>query len=193
MKLSEHNKLVLIGASTGGPGQVQKIISALPVLHKTTVIVAQHMVKDFLPSFAERLSTLSMNKAKMGVDKESIQNNTIYICCGQTKIIKQYSEYVFVQRPPSSNEYNPDINSIFKSFVPFTKELNILSVILTGIGEDGVDGCKELSEHGARTIAESHKSAIVDGMPSRARALITNIEVLDLEDIINAVKEFVND
>ena len=65
-----------------------------------------------------------------------------------------------------------------------------MAIILTGIGDDGVDGCKELSLAGAKTATQNAQSAIVDGMPSRARKDVPNIEVLDIEEIKNKIKEF---
>jgi two-component system chemotaxis response regulator CheB len=66
----------------------------------------------------------------------------------------------------------------------------ILSVILTGIGDDGINAVKELSTHGAKCLTEGVKSAIVDGMPSRARKEVPNIEILELDEIVQKIKEF---
>ena len=85
---------------------------------------------------------------------------------------------------------NIDINTVFNSYVAFVKDIEILCVILTGIGEDGVDATKELSLNGARSITETAESAIVDGMPCRARKIVPNIEVYHISDIITKIKEF---
>jgi len=66
----------------------------------------------------------------------------------------------------------------------------VLSAILTGIGDDGVDGCKQLSIHDVRCLTETTQSAIVDGMPSRARERIERIEALEMEAIIETIREF---
>lgn len=190
MKHSELKKIVLIGASTGGPGQIEKIVKSLPFLENTSIIIAQHLAQGFAKSFASRLDSIGSNHVLVADDKEKLEVSNIYICCAQTSILKKNTQFVFQQKPLFANAYNPDINLLFNSFIPFTNELNILSVILTGIGEDGVQGCKELTLNGARSITESSSSAIVDGMPSRARIEIENIEIENVNGILNKIKEF---
>lgn len=190
MKHSVPSKVVLIGASTGGPGQIQKIIIALQKMNSTSVIIAQHMVKDFLPSFVKRLQEISFNNVSMAEEHQSIQSGFIYICDGNTSVKKEHSDLLFVQHNATENSYNPNINILFNSLVPFTKDIEIMSVILTGIGDDGVQGCEQLSLNNSRCLTESEQSAIVDGMPNRARAVIENIEVLDIKDIVTEIKEF---
>lgn len=190
MKHSTPSKIVLIGASTGGPGQIEKIINALPKLHDTTVIVAQHMAVGFMSSFAKRLQENHVNTIAIAQNNDILQSDRIYVCCGLTQISKRGSEIIFSQEKSPQNSFNPDINNLFNSFITFTKEIEILSVILTGIGHDGVEACKRLSEGGSVCITESENSAIVDGMPSRARKEIQNIKVQDINDIVDSIKEF---
>lgn len=185
------SKIVLIGASTGGPGQIQKIISALPPLKGSTVIIAQHMMAEFLPSFTKRLQKYTKNHVSIAKNDEVVKSECIYICDADTKIKRNNLDLHFICEPSTSiNGYNPSINIIFKSLVPHVKDFKILALILTGIGDDGVDGCYELSLNGVRTITESKNSAIVDGMPFHARERIKNIEVRDMEDIIQSIREF---
>ncbi len=190
MKHSVPKKIILIGASTGGPGQIQKIINSIPKLNSTTVIIAQHMVDGFIESFANQLKDSSHNSVSVIKDEQLLQNSHIYLCEGQTQIKKEDSALHFSQKRVAENSFNPDINQLFNSFIPLTKDIKILSVILTGIGDDGVSACKELSLNGASCITESQKSAIVDGMPSRARLLVPNIEVEDINTIVKTISEF---
>jgi len=184
------NKIVLIGASTGGPGQIEKIIASLPPLYDTTLIIAQHMASEFIPSFIKRVQKYDVNPLTLACHNEMIQTANIYFCTGTTSAMQRGHELYFSVEASKENRYNPDINTIFKSFVPFTNNIKILAIILTGIGDDGVDGCKELSFAGAKTATQNAQSAIVDGMPSRARKDVPNIEVLDIEEIKNKIKEF---
>lgn len=185
------NKIILIGASTGGPGQIQKIISALPPFKESAIIIAQHMVAEFLPSFAKRLQEHSKNHILIAKNNEAVKSGYIYICDADTQIKKSRSNLHFICKPSlSANDYNPNINIVFKSFVPYAKDFEILSLILTGIGDDGVDGCNELSLSGARAITESKESAIVDGMPFHARERIKGIEVKNMDNIVQIIKEF---
>jgi len=190
LKHSALKKIVLIGASTGGPGQIEKIITSLPKLQNTTVIIAQHMVAGFMNSFASRLKNSSTNPIDVVDKNQTLQNGHIYLCEGKTQLKKSAYELLLTHESASPNSFNPDINTLFNSFLPLCRDVNILSIILTGIGDDGVDACKSLSLNGATCITESASSAIVDGMPSRARLLVPNIEVEAMDVIVSKINEF---
>ena len=190
MNSSVPKNIILIGASTGGPGEIQKIVEALPKLHNTSLIIAQHMVDGFLDSFAKRLQSSSQDYIGIAEDQEHLKSGHIYVCEGQTYITKGQNSIIFTKTDVEKNSYNPNINMLFNSFVPLVKELNVLCVILTGIGDDGVQACKNLSTHGARCITQDSISAIVDGMPSRARQLVVKVEVENTLGIIKEIKEF---
>lgn len=192
MRSFEPHKIVIIGASTGGPGQIEKIVTVLERLHNTTVIIAQHMAADFIPSFVKRLQQYSKNQVSLALHDEQLQTGTIYLCSGITTLRREGYRAYFSVCASLENRYNPDIDSIFGSLVPFSGEIKILGVILTGIGDDGVNGCKALSLQGASTITQDAKSAIVDGMPSRARKEIEGIMVGNIEEIRDKIKEFCN-
>ena len=190
MKHLEPKKIILIGASTGGPGQIQKIINSLPKLQNTTVVIAQHMVEGFMNSFANRLQNSSSNPIDVVHNKQTLQNNHIYLCEGKTELKRDGYELLLTHEATASNSFNPNINTLFNSFLPLSADINILTVILTGIGDDGVDACRTLSLNGATCITESASSAIVDGMPSRARVLVPNVQVEDINTIVNKINEF---
>ena len=190
MKHLELKKIVLIGASTGGPGQIKKIINSLPKLQSTSVIVAQHMVDGFMQSFASRLCDTCSNTVSVVEDNQGLLPNTIYIIESLTTLRINKDTLLFKKQTSLKDSYNPDINAIFNSFVNFTKDIEIMSVILTGIGDDGVEACKNLSLNGARCITESEASAIVDGMPSRVRAEVADVEVYNINEIIKIISEF---
>lgn len=183
-------KIVLIGASTGGPGQVEKIICALDSLHNTTVVVAQHMVNGFMQSFAKRLENNCHNNVSVVQGETIFNTGHIYICEGNTELKVTATELKLHHKVGGIHSYNPDINFLFNSFVQLCTKSEVLAVILTGIGDDGVKACQLMSENGARCITESEKSAIVDGMPSRARSLVENIEVYNMNEIVQVIREF---
>ena len=186
MKHLKPKKIVLIGASTGGPGQIQKIIDSLPKLQDTTIVIAQHMVDGFIDSFTNRFQNMSHNNINIVSDNQVFSSANIYICEAETKLVNNS----FSKKPAYVNSYNPNINILFNSFTALAKDIQILCVILTGIGDDGVEACKNLSLNGARCITENEDSAIVDGMPSRARLLVPNIEVYDMKTIVKNISEF---
>lgn len=144
------------------------------------------MVDGFMDSFANRFNNMNQHSISVIKDNQSFEKNNIYICAGEVKLIDNH----FSKKSASKNSFNPNINMLFNSFIPLCKNREILSVILTGIGDDGVMACKNLSINGARCITESEDSAIVDGMPSRARLLVPNIEVYDIDKIVKTISEF---
>ena len=189
-KYSIPKKIVLVGASTGGPGQIEKIIDSLFKLEDTTIVIAQHMAMDFIPSFIKRLQIHSINPLRMAQDTDILETGNIYFCYGITSLIQEYDKLRFSVKRSQEYRYNPDIDSVFNSFVPYANDTQLFCIILTGIGEDGVNGCERLSAKGAKCATENRESAIVDGMPSRARKRIKDIEIYDIKDIIEKIKEF---
>lgn len=184
------NKIVLIGASTGGPSQIEKIVKSLPRLKDTSFVIAQHMIDGYIPSFAQRLQDKDINQIGVVQNNDTLKKAHIYLCTGFTYVEKQNHELIFKNKACDNNAYNPDINTLFNSFVSLSKDIKILCAILTGIGEDGVSASKELSLNGARCLTENESSAIVDGMPARARAVVPNIEVYSMDEIIKKIDEF---
>ena len=190
MKHSVPRKIVLIGASTGGPKEIEKIVLALPILQDSSVVIGQHMAVGFMSSFAKRLGEHNTHKVVLVEEGTPLETGTIYVCEGRTSVVKNASGNLFSKQPLEQHSFNPDINFLFDSFVSLTKECKILCSILTGIGEDGVSATKTLSENGASCITQTSQSAIVDGMPSRARKEIENIRVNTTSEIVDIIKEF---
>lgn len=189
MKYLEHNKLILIGASTGGPAHIEKIIASLEENFEATIVIAQHMGEEFIPSFVKRLKTKSSHSIELAQEGMLLNKRSIYITSYNTKIISKHSLHFEVTQTPKSF-YNPNINTLFHSGADLTKQNEILAIILTGIGDDGVDGLDALYKAGALCIAESQESAIVFGMPARAIEKIPNIQVASLANIITKIREF---
>ena len=187
---SALKRVVLIGASTGGPKQIERILSELKVLGETSIVIAQHMAYGFVDSFAKSLQDKSKNKVIVIQNNTLLESSKVYLCTGMTEVSNNHGSMKFFTKDSTTHNFNPDINTIFNSFIPFTQNLKILSVILTGIGDDGVDATKELSIRGVRCITENASSAIVDGMPSRARLLVPNIEIFSFEEIIDEINRF---
>ncbi|MDD5157568.1 chemotaxis protein CheB [Sulfurimonas sp.] len=104
----------------------------------------------------KRLQELNKNSLSIASDNEIIKSWHIFFCDVDTRVEKRDLYLYFICKPSSLlNSYNPNINTIFKSLIPYTKNFKILALTLTGIGDDGVDGCCELNLNGARTITES--------------------------------------
>ncbi len=180
-------KLILIGASTGGPGHIQKILESLESDFDSTIIIAQHMGEEYLPSFTKNLNIKCLIDVLMAEESMKIEPSKVYICSGLCTLTKNLE---FTKQRTEEHHFNPDINTLFSSIVKIVDRFEVMSVILTGIGEDGAKGSLSLSLAGARCLAESEQSAIVFGMPKRTMELCQSIEVKNIDGIIENVRNF---
>lgn len=190
LKPSEPEKVILIGSSTGGPGHIRRIIESLPDNYMAAIIIAQHIDNPFIPSFVRQLQKISRLKVVEVSDKLPLNAGTIYICAHYSTISGKPENPVFRLSEHKSGRYNPDIDALFISALPLLNHFNLTVMILTGIGDDGAEGCKRLAAAGARCIAESESSAIVYGMPFQAKLRTQNIEEQSLDEIIDTVNLF---
>lgn len=185
-------KLILIGASTGGPGHLKKILIDLPAWIDIPIIIAQHMGVMFIPSFIDQFK----NELKAPVfslkERKTLDKGGIYIC-EKNFIIK--SNNPLRATPQESDEktlYNPNVDILFNSAVKLCNEVEIMPILLTGIGHDGADGLKNLAKNGAYAIGESEKSAIVYGMPKKAKELNPDLRMLELSQIKIELEKFLH-
>lgn len=189
-------KIVTIGVSTGGPSIIEKIISSLDKNFNGALIICLHMQPQIVDNFIKRLSTLTSIPIKITENFLEIKKGFIYICTAQKDTLyKRDNEKEFFYLDNGNfSFYKPDINRFFLSLAENKKDLkNVMAIILTGIGEDGVKGLNLLKKKGAFTIASDEKSSVVYGMPKRAKELNACEEVLSIEEIIKKIKSFLND
>jgi len=183
-------KFILIGASTGGPGHLKKILSSLSTSFEIPIIIAQHMNTVFIKSFVKQFNDELPFDVVMADDKHCIEDKTIYICAKHCEIKKDGYKLTLQHNEKVQSHYNPSVNHLFSSAQILTNDYDILAILLTGIGQDGALGLAELQDVGATCIAESEESAIVYGMPKKAAELNSKIKVMNLDSIINSIKQF---
>lgn len=148
------------------------------------------MNMSFIPSFIKQLNHHAPIDVLELLPGTAIEAGKAYIATGKVAMEQTPQGLRCSSVTPVADHFNPDINHLFLAFEPYVKAMEILGVILTGIGEDGVKGCTALARGGARCIAESERSAIVYGMPQRAREQVPNIDVQSIETIISSIQEF---
>jgi two-component system chemotaxis response regulator CheB len=180
-------KLILIGASTGGPGHIQKILENLESDFDSTIIIAQHMGEEYLPSFAKNLNKKCLIDVCMVEEGMRLEPSKVYVCSGLCTLAQNLE---FSKKTTQEHHFNPDINTLFESVVEVLNRFEVMSVILTGIGEDGAKGSLVLFESGAKCLAESAQSAIVFGMPKRTIELCKDIEIKSIDEIVEDVQDF---
>lgn len=176
------NKVVAIGASTGGTQALQSILSALPA-NSPGILIVQHMPEHFTRSFAERLNETCAMEVKEASDGDSVITGRALIAPGNFHLMLARSGanyFVRVARGPLVNRHRPSVEVLFKSVAKFAGA-NAVGVILTGMGADGAEGILEMRQNGAFTIAQDEASSVVFGMPKEAIRLggIDRVESLE--------------
>lgn len=186
----KKEKLILIGASTGGPGHLKDIFSNLTPDFTTPIIIAQHMNHVFIESFVKQFNSELDLGVVMSETKHCIEKKHIYVCAKHCELTKKGHDLELVGCDFVKSHYNPSIDHLFQSAIPFVKDYDILAILLTGIGQDGAMALSNLQKAGATCIAESKESAIVYGMPKAAIEINPNIQALSLKKIISKIKQF---
>ena len=176
-------KLVLVGASTGGPGHLKKLFKGLE-LKGASIIVAQHMSLMFIPSFIAQFDK--------ECTAEVVMLSAIYICEKNSEIISASPLTAGICSPMKETTYNPNVDVLFHSGVQACEFADVMAILLTGIGDDGAKGLNELYKAGAKCVAESEESAIVYGMPKRAKEINANLKSLPIGGIRAELERFLN-
>ena len=162
-------KLIAIGASTGGPSVIQKILSGF-FFQTRGIVIAQHMTERYTQAFAERLNTLFPFEVSEACDMDCIDQGKVLIAPGgkHIRVVRKGDNYfVRVDRPSKTNHQCPSADILFHS-VAKSAGPNAVGIILTGMGEDGADGIAAMKKAGAYTIAQDEASSVVFGMPGAA-------------------------
>lgn len=185
--------LVAIASSTGGPTALMEIFGRLPPKRSVSVLVAQHMPEKFTRTFAERLNRRCHLRVTEAQDLDVVSEQTAFVCPGR-KVMQVESEGVMssvclrVRFPDSTDRYVPSADRLLASAAKVAGS-RCVGVILTGMGDDGVEGAKAIRAVGGRVIAESEETAVVYGMPGSAvRAGVVN-EVMPLPAIADWLAE----
>lgn len=182
------NKIVAIGASTGGTEALKIVLASMPP-NAPGILVVQHMPAHFTTSFAERLNEMSSITVKEAVDGDSLVNGIALIAPGNFHMLLKKSGaryYVQVKKGPMVYHQRPSVDVLFYSVAEYAGS-NAAGVILTGMGHDGANGLLKMREAGARTIAQDESSCIVFGMPKEAIKLGGVEKVVPLNNIKTTV------
>jgi len=165
--LSDKFRIIVIGASTGGPVAVQSILSALPRNYSVPILVVQHMPASFTGSFARRLDALSKLSIKEAEDGDVLAAGMVYVAPGGRQLVlenKAGRPLVKIRESYQIEQYKPSVDITYKSVSEiYGKEA--LAIILTGMGSDGRDGAALLKKSGSVVWAQDENTCIVFGMP----------------------------
>ncbi len=186
--LETTDKVVVVGASTGGTEALRVFLEALP-MDAPGMVVVQHMPEHFTASFAQRLDRDCRVSVKEAQDNDTVLRGRVLIAPGNLHTLLKLSGaryYVQVQDGPLVSRHRPSVDVLFRSAARYAGR-NALGVIMTGMGDDGASGMGELKEAGAYTIAQDEATCVVFGMPQEAIKRGGVQKILPLEEIAGEV------
>lgn len=185
------NKVIAIGASTGGTIALRYILSKLPNTI-TGIVITQHMPEGFTKSFSNSLNLESNLDVKESEDNDRISIGTATIAKGNTHLtVERFGAYYHckLNQNPHVNRHRPSVDVLFESIAK-TAGKNALAILLTGMGKDGAIGLKQIKDAGGMTIAQNKESCVVFGMPKAAIDLNAADYVLGLDEIVEQIINF---
>jgi two-component system chemotaxis response regulator CheB len=175
-------ELCVIGASTGGPAAVQRILQALPARFPLPIVVVQHMPVGFTRPFAQRLASLSRVRVAEAEDGVRLAAGAALIAPAGMHLRVSPNLAVVLTPEPSDAKHIPSVDVAMRSAAR-SRPGKVLGILLTGMGEDGADGMATIRAGGGVTIAESEASCVVFGMPRAAIQRGGAAWVLTLDEI----------
>jgi len=162
-------KIVAVGASTGGTEALSVFLQMLPE-DTPGIVIVQHMPEDFTAAFAKRLKSICKVTVKEAENNDSVVRGHVLIAPGNKHTLLKRSGaryYVEVKDGPLVSRHRPSVDVLFRSAARYAGK-NAVGVILTGMGDDGAHGMKEMHDAGAVTIAQDEATCVVFGMPNEA-------------------------
>jgi two-component system, chemotaxis family, response regulator WspF len=179
---STATKLVVIGASAGGPAALAEVLSALPKDFSPAVVIIQHIDKLFAPGLAEWLNGHSKLPVRLACGGDSVSAGDVLVAGSDDHLVFKNSHELGYTAVPEEIPYRPSVDVFFESALRFFRG-PMAGVLLTGMGRDGARGLKKLRDAGYHTIAQDQSTSAVYGMPKAAAALNAASEILPVQKI----------
>ena len=182
--LRTTDRIIAVGASTGGTEAIRELLAEMPP-DAPAIVVSQHIPAAFSKPFAERMNRSSAMAVCEAQDGQQILPGHAYVAPGDRHLLveRDGSRYLCrLSTGPHVNRHRPSVDVMFRS-VAQNVGRNAVGVLLTGMGDDGARGLKEMMEEGAATIAQDEATSVVWGMPGSAVKLGAAVHVLPLQHI----------
>jgi two-component system, chemotaxis family, protein-glutamate methylesterase/glutaminase len=190
-RLRTTERIIAIGASTGGTEAIKEVLVRFPA-DTAGIVIAQHIPKAFSTPFAKRMNACCSMTVCEAQDGQQILPGHVYIAPGDRHllVVRDGARYVCrLDDGPPVNRHKPSVDVLFRS-VAQQVGANAIGVILTGMGKDGAMGLKEMRDAGSPTVAQDEATSVVWGMPGEAVAIGAAAHVLPLEEITGRVRMF---
>lgn len=179
--------LVVIGASSGGPAAIEKVLKNIPCNIPAAVVVVQHVDEKFAPRFVDWLNGRIDLPVKQAEEGDRLIAGQVYVAVTRDHLVLDEHQRLNYTRIPEKIPYRPSVDVFFNSMVDHWR-MPACGVLLTGMGNDGATGLRNMRENGFYTIAQDEKSSAVYGMPRAARELHAAIDVLGDDHIGEAIR-----
>jgi two-component system chemotaxis response regulator CheB len=177
-------KVVVVGASTGGTEALKSFLEAMP-LDAPGIVIVQHMPEHFTAAFSKRLDGLCRVTVKEARNNDSVVRGQALIAPGNKHMLLKRSGaryFVEVKDGPLVSRHRPSVDVLFRSAAQYAGK-NAVGIIMTGMGDDGARGLLEMKQEGAYTIAQDEASCVVFGMPKEAIRLHAVEKIMSLQSI----------
>ncbi|MEA1972014.1 MAG: chemotaxis-specific protein-glutamate methyltransferase CheB [Candidatus Cloacimonadota bacterium] len=186
---SDRIDVLAVGVSTGGPNALASFIPKLPKDLGVPILLVQHMPATFTKSLASHLNNKSELKVVEAEDGQYIQNNVVYIAPGSKHMVVNGAQLSIIDTKPV-NSCKPSVDVLFDS-IPKKYKNNVLSVIMTGMGADGLNGVKNLKKLGCYNVTQSADSCVVYGMPRAVDEADLSDENIHLDSLAKRVTDII--
>jgi two-component system, chemotaxis family, protein-glutamate methylesterase/glutaminase len=180
--------VIAIGASTGGTQALERLLTVLPI-NTAPILIVQHMPEKFTATFAKRLNDLSALEVTEAADNDVVLPGHVLVAPGGKHMMLNSTRFgtsVRVKDGPKVCRHKPSVDVLFRSVSQFAGN-KALGIIMTGMGDDGARGIKELKDSGAHTVAQDESSCVVYGMPYEA----VKLNAIDLELSLDKIPELI--
>jgi two-component system, chemotaxis family, protein-glutamate methylesterase/glutaminase len=184
----ENYALCTLGASTGGPPAIQKILQSVSPDFPVPIVMVQHMPAGFTEAFAHRLNTLSPLHVSEAVDGDILEQGRVFLAPAGQHLRVNRDMTVTLSREPSTLTHIPSVNVLMTSAAE-ARPGAVVGVLLTGMGNDGAQGMCDILRRGGLTVAEDESSCVVYGMPREAHLAGGVTHLLPLDDIVRLFQD----
>src|SRR5574343_33390 len=186
--LASSDKIIFVGASTGGTEAIKDFLAGIPA-DCPPILIVQHMPESFTGSFARRLDSISAPRVIEAQGGEKVEHGTVYIAPGHSHMLIKRTAAGFcteLSTQPPVNRHRPSVDVLFDSAASLVGR-RAIGVILTGMGKDGAQGLLRMRQAGARTVGQDEPSCVVYGMPREAFLVGAVEEQCSLDEIARRV------
>jgi len=174
---------IAIASSTGGPPVLAQVLSALPDDFSIPILIVQHNLPTFMTALAEWLGTRTKIPVSLAKEGMPMENRHIYVASGDAHLTVTSDRILHIDQSPAVNGYRPSASRLFQS-VAAAFGNSAMGIILTGMGDDGVDGLAEMAAAGSHIMAQDEVTSVIFGMPKAAIDRNIVDEILSPDEMI---------